>query len=375
MTSSLTALELPAEDAWRFTRLLFHKEVFRSSDSHGMYAWDSPWSYLFNHLEEAPEDILRLLARIATRKPEVFVYLMGEAAVPNWAKLPAPCKAAFFAPSTLRIGRVQERALQGIAQHWESAPPELREHFITQAASPDPEIRTAAATAAMIYRGRDSVLDRILVDSARDVDVRVPRSVLHLLGDGEEDRRFANAYFERTDPDLAAEMLHDLVEARRGAREETPQWKVDLARKCLVKGGDRAQSLLALLHFQEEEAVTESLHEWRASISDETEPIRLGALWAYGRSGGRSPRLDPEKVLALIQGLSKPYRGLALAYLSALMETLPMPLQDLLRPLEAAVDEDGDAVRAGKEERGSGEGRGPWSFLPPGGMVIVKHRP
>jgi hypothetical protein len=105
------------------------------------------------------------------------------------------------------------------------------------------------------------------------------------------------------------------------------------------------------------------LHNWCDSIKEEPEPIRLGALWAYGRSAGGSPKLDPDEVLSLIKGLSHPCRSLALAYFSAQVERLPPYLQEFMTELEAVADKDGDAVRTGKEKRGSNRGNNPWSAL------------
>ena len=134
---------------------------------------------------------------------------------------------------------------------------------------------------------------------------------------------------------------------------------LDLAQECLTKGGERAQTILAFLRFVEREVVTDPLHHWRDSLFDEPEPIRLGALWAYGSSSGRKPRLDPAEVLSLINGLKTPFRSLALAYLSAQIKSLPVQLQDFLRELEDAESEDGNAVQLGKEKRDSIKGNNP----------------
>jgi len=359
--SNLTFAELPSEGAWKVTRLLFRKEVFKSSNGRGMYTWESPWSYLFEHLEEAPAYILRPLERIVVERPDLFVYVMGEVAVAHWAKLPESHKAAFFADSSLKSLRVQEVALQGIARYWEKAPRELRDLFVDQAASKDPAIRVAATTAAWIYGGSgEPVLEKVLLDSASDPDVKVPLEIMHSLGDEERDRRFARVFFERADANLAAEMLFDLIGS---SAEPLPQWKLDLARECLVKGGDHAWSIVGLLHFGGGEAVTNPLHNWRDEITEEPEPIRLGALWAYGRSAGKSPKLDPDKVISSIKGMRNPYRSLALAYLSAQVKGLPGHMQEFIRELETAADEEGEAVRIGKEKRGSSEGNNPWLLL------------
>ena len=359
VASTLTLVELPAEDAWRFTRLLFHAEVIASSDRRGMYTWELPWSYLFERLDEAPDDILQALKRIATAEPDAFVRILGEAAVAHWEKLPEPFKTAFFADTSLRDARAQENALQGIARHWEKMPKELRDLFNAQATSEDPEIRDAAITAAFISRWRGNPdLQKVFLDAARDPEIKIPLGLLHMLDDEEVDRRFARILFERADDLVAAEMLHGLLRSRG---EPLPPWKLDLARECLRKGGDRAWSILAVHHFGNREVLTEPLHDWKDSIAREPEPIRLGALWAYGHSKGKSPKLDPEEVISLIQGLKNPFRSLALAYLSAQVQSLPAELQAFLQELEATASEDGEAVRIGKEKRGSDAGNNPWS--------------
>jgi hypothetical protein len=360
MASTLVSLELPARDAWRFTRLLFR--VFPESDGRGLYTWESPWSYLFEHLEEAPADILRALDAIATKSPDAFVYVLGEVAVAHWEKLSTVQQAAFFAKSSLRRPRVMAKALEGIARNWEKTPGELREFFERQASSDDPEIRAAAMTAAWIYRRHDNpVLDKVLVDAARDPDPKVPLQIMHSLGDEEGDRLFARAFFDRADEVQASEMIHDLL---RVHGEPLPDWKADLTRDCLLKGGDRAWSTLALLHFREDEAATEPFQDWRAPISGQPEPIRLGALWAYGSSRGKRPALGEEGVVSLIEGLTDPFRSLALAYLSAQVEHLPESVRRYLESLEGTEGRDGDAVRSGKEKLDSGEGNNPWRFLP-----------
>lgn len=356
--SNLTSVELPAEDAWRLTRLLFR--VFDSSDGRGLYTLVSPWSYLFEHLEGAPGDILRALENIATSKPDLFVYILGEIAIAHWGKLPESLRRAFFAESSLKTPLVQEKIMQGIAENWEKAPVELRDLFINNATSEDPKIRAVAMTAAWIYRRQDPVLDKLRLGAANDPEVSIPLGIMRFLGDEAEDRRFALKLLDRADAHLAADMLYDLLGPRG---EPLPQWRLDLARECLVRGGDRAWSVLAFLHFREEEAITDPLHDWRDSIAEEPEAIRLGALWAYGRSSGRSPQLTPDEVRSLIKGLRNPSRSLALAYLSAQMDRLPQYLQEFLRKLKNGTNEDGDAVRRGKEKRGSDEGNNPWSFL------------
>jgi hypothetical protein len=234
--------------------------------------------------------------------------------------------------------------------------------FFRQAKHPNPRIRAEAASATWIYRRGGTALEQVLMDAAEDPDVSVPLSILHFLGDEDSDQRFARALFARADSKLATEMLHDLLRPRPEALLE---WKLNLVQDCVAKGGGRAESTLTFLHFKEnkKEAVTGSIRDWRASISEEPEPIRLGALWAYGSSNGKSPALESGEVITLIEGLGQPYRSLALAYLSAQSERLPQSVGEYIQNLETVQGSDGDAVRTGKRHQGSKEANNPWWFL------------
>lgn len=366
MASTLTSVDVPATDAWRILRLLLQNtDVMRRSSHDGLYAWGHPWSYLMEHLREAPRDLLSKLERIANGAPQFFAYMMGEALVKNWESAPEAFRSTVFAKVTLDRPQAQKNVLQGIARHWEEAPQELRELFLRQAKHENPKVRSEAASAAWIYRRENTAtLEQVLMDAAGDPDLSVPLGIFHSLGTQDSDRRFARAVFERADSKLAAEMIFDLAQP---SFEEIPQWKLDLVRDCLAKGGDRAESILAFLHYRgtdERYALTPSAREWRASIPDEPEPIRLGALWAYGSSNGKSPVLAPGEAIALIESLGSPYRGLALAYLSAHSSRLPQSVREHIESLETAQGSDGEAVRAGKKHQNSREANHPWWFLP-----------
>lgn len=316
------------------------------------------------HLQEAPPDLLLALEKMARNEPERFVYMMAEALVEHWGSAPGIFKFAFLQEDVLENPKVQERALESIALHWETVPKELRELFLRQARHENPRIREKAATAASMCRREDTgVLEQIFVDAARDPDVSVPLNILDSLGRGESDERFARALLERADSRLATEVLYELLEP---TYKSFPQWKLDFARDCIAKGGDCAESALAFLHFREDGAksITDSLRQWRASIAEEPEPIRLGALWVYGRWGGQFPALMEAEVIALIEGLGHPYRGLALAYLSAHSARLPQSVCEYIESLESVQGSDGEAVRTGKEHQGVKEINRPWRFLP-----------
>jgi hypothetical protein len=359
MASNLSSVDLPTEDAWKLTRLLFRKEVFKKSTGPGLYAWESPWSYLFEHFEEAPADILRILEKLAAAGPEVFVCILGEVAVAHWKKLPQSYKACFFAESSLRRLSVQKRALQGIAKKWEEAPAELRDLFIRQAASEDPEVRVAAMTAAWTYWHRNPVFfDSLLMKAVQDPDIRVPLRILDASGERERDQRFAEALLERVRGAEAAEMLRKLLEDGLGPEAG---WKMKAAKVCLERGGDLALAVLANGHFERHPHRPTPLWAPHGSLAQEPEAVRLGALHAWAHLGnGERDFLLLQEAIALTRGLSRPYRYWVLYYFSIQAVRLPPEVRAYIDGLEGGEGEDGDAVRHGKRHREPEDGWSQW---------------
>lgn len=363
MASALPLVGAATSDAWRIFRLLLQNDQLMRRSREGSRGLEYPWSYLMKHLQEAPSDLLLDLEEIANNRPKTFVQMMFGALVTNWEVAPSAYKCAFFSKASTEDLWVQENVLDAIALYWELIPQELHDFFIRQARHEKAEIRAEAAIAAGPYPNENSViLDQVLMEAARDPDASVPLSVLQSLKHRDKGQRFARALVERADSELASEMLRYLLQP---SHKELPLWQLDVVRDCVAKGGDRAESTLAFLRQEDgREMVTNSIRQWRASIADEPEPIRLGALWAYGSSNGKSPALESNEVIALINGLGQPYRSLALAYLSAHSKRLPQPIREYIENLETVQGSDGEAVRTGKKHQGSDKANNPWYFLP-----------
>jgi hypothetical protein len=357
----LQIVEVPAEDAWNLVRLLPQKRYLVQGGEPLMEVLHShPWRHFVTHIGEVPDDLRDSLEELASLRPVLFTYALGEVLVERWDAVPASFKKIFLSEKATADPQVQEKVLRAIVSHWEKVPQELRDFFLKQSSQGNWRVREKAASAAWIYWERNPALfDPLFMKAVEDPDIRVPLAVLNESGEYERDQRFAQALLRRVAGAEAAEMLHKLLLESLGPDSG---WKMEAARTCLERGGNLALAVLADAHFR---YPTRSTPLWTPDgpLIQQPEVVRLGALHAYANyHRGDRDFLSPQEAITLAQGLSQPYRYWALCYFSIQAVRLPDEIRAFIDNLEGAEGEDGDAVRQGREHREPENGWSEWSF-------------
>jgi hypothetical protein len=356
----LALVEPPSEDAWRLLRLLLKERYLLAGGQPLIEVYGShAWGYLVKHIGTIPEALRLSLDELADKDPALFTYALGEVLVRVWSETPASFREAFLSKAALVNEKVQEKVLREIAQRWATIPQELRDLFLRQSCHPEYPVRVAVASAAWIYwEDNPAVFDPIFMKAVDDPDIRVPLNVLPSSGKYEQDRQFSEALLRRVDGATAAAMLERFLEY--GAELEST-WRLEVVRKCIEKGGDLARGVLAERHFSANPPKPVPYFSPPDPIFLEPEAVQLGAIHAYAECSGNWI-LSEEEVITLVEGLSRPYRDWALAYLSIQLLHLPQKVHTYIEGLEDAEDEDGHAVREGKKHRNPRSPRVLWRF-------------
>jgi Restriction endonuclease len=360
LAARLVLVEVLAEDAWRLLRLLLKERYLVAGGQPGRDLFgEHPWRYLVQHIDEVPADLAAALDELAAKRPSLFTYALGEVLVERWKELPESYKRAFLSEPAIQNEQVQEKVLRAIASRWNENPEELKSFFLKQASQGNWQVRVAAVGAAWIYsESNPEVLEPIYRDAVNDPDIRVPLAALHPSGKDERDRRFAEALLQRVDGETAADMLQTILREGLGNDE----WKTQVARSCLEKGGELARGVLAERHFSTTPPRPYPFFVPPASLGSAPEVVRLGAIHAYADSSGDRSFLSEEDAIALVEGLSRPYRDWAFVYLSIQALNLPEKVRVYIERLEEAESEDGQSVREGKESRQPKDRRRLWKF-------------
>jgi hypothetical protein len=227
----------------------------------------------------------------------------------------------------------------------------------------DWRIRIEAASAAWIYHHRDPDLyEPLFMKALTDPDVRVPLGVLHGSGEEDHDRRFAEVLLQRVDSVGALEMLQRLTERSMDSESGESGWRPGVIRACVEKGGDLALGVLARQYFSSDPPRPLSYFTPSGPLVQQPESVRLGAIHAYAEGHGRRTFLTEDELIALVEGLSSPYRDWALYYLSIHLLHVPETVRVYIESLEGSEGEDGDAVREGGKKRQSKERCALWRF-------------
>lgn len=346
----LERIEVPSEDAWRILRLLLKERYLVQGGQPSIYLLRShAWSYLVGRFQEIPEDFRSALNELAVRKPTLFTYALGEILVESWPEVPSEFKQTFFHKRSLENEQVQGKVLSAIALHWDDAAQELRDFFLRQASEAEPRVRAEAASAAWIYWERNpQIFDPLYMNAVNDPDISVPLEVLSGSNDYERTRNFAEKLFERADEAVAADMLQTFLEYSSGSKAE---WKTKLIQACIERGGELALGVLAAHFFRRNSQKASPLYTLPEFLPKEPEIVRLGALHAYAHDHGERSYLSEDEAIALVEGLSQPYRVSALVYLSIQSVRLPSKVRAYIEGLEEVDSDDGKVVRHGKKER------------------------
>lgn len=356
---SLEYSDISSQDAWAFLRLLIPKPQIGTRKFN---VFGNPWGYLSRHLNEVPPDLSESLDKRACGDPVSFTYALSDVLVNCWEAAPPLWREAFLSLESLSDSDLQEKTLFSIARCWKNASDELRVLLDQQSTHDDYRIRAAASIAALVhYDSSPESLQPIFESSLQDSNILVPLLVMREgLGIDEHDRKFAQALFERADPTAAAFMLDVFMHNHDW---ENVSWKVELAHLCIAKGEQFAQAVLLCSHQTNDRAQAEYLrYVPPTSPLEESEPVRLAWLWVYANQGDSKRGLTVDQVITLLDGLTYPYRQLALLNLSVQANYLAKQLQRYLKALETRTDEDAVAIQEGKRGRQPAEGRKTYSF-------------
>jgi hypothetical protein len=361
LAARLGLVAVLAEDAWRLLRLLLKERYLVAGGQPAIdLFWGHPWRYLVQHIDEIPSDLSAALEELAVKAPALFTYALGEVLIERWDMVPKAFKRAFLSEPAAQSKQVQEKVLSAIASRWSERPGELKDFFLWQSAQGSWQVRVAAVSAAWIY-GDDNpeALEPIYTNAVGDPDIRVPLASLHPSGENERDRRFVQALLPRVTGAAAADMLQTML---REGLDEGEEWKVEVVRSCLEKGGDLARGVLAKRYYSTNPPKSLPFFDPPKSWNLESAAVRLGVIHAYAEGHGSRAFLSEEDAVALIEGLSSPYRDWALYYLSIQALHLPKGVQAYIEGLETYESEDGNAVREGKGSRQPMDRRTLWKF-------------
>lgn len=345
--SLLNVLPMPEADAWRLLRLLLRKRAMGVGFilSYGGH----PWRYLVHRLANCPADLREPLDELALEQPSLFTYAMSRVLVGRWEDTPEDWRQALLNPEVLSDRHARQNLFIAIAEGWAVAPEELRRMLVEQARVGSSGARAAACIAALVlHESSPQDFHPLYMNAARDADISVPLRVMtEGMGDDEHDREFAEALYERADEAAATQMLIHLTQ--RGKPEI--EWKLDLARRCAIKGGDVARGALA--YYCLNKPLTDEFMGYRLSTSPagESEMIRLAWIWAYINSGGTRPALTADEAIEVVESLTPEFRRLVLFYLSVQAHHLPSGLPEYLARFQDGSAADAEAIEEGAGER------------------------
>jgi hypothetical protein len=334
---------LPTDDAWRVVRML----PDRPGLGVGLIYFGHPWTYVGEHLNELPSDIEDTLDRIAKERPVLFVFALSGVFIEKYSQLPDKWRIPFWDINVLKNEQARKNLFLHIADNWKTVPEELRTLFLKNATNENYRVRADVATAALVcHESAPDELAPVYNASVEDDEIYMPLHVMHDgLGNDEHDRRFAEAVYDRVGSAGAATILNYLIDAR----DEPTGWRLNLAERCVRKGGDFSRAALAY-HCLDKSVSEYFGYALTTSPNNESEIVRLAWLWAYANSKKISSFSDDD-VVPVLESLSDSYRHLALQYFSIQANYLPRPLDDYIKVLTAWTEADSRAVDKGLEDR------------------------
>jgi hypothetical protein len=341
---------LPSADAWQLLEMLFEDPQRGGTKA---TLGESPWTYLFLHLNSAPVALLTKLDRWARESPAFFVYALEEGLVMFWENLSLRLdrlllwRSCLLHPLSLGHPQVQERLLWTIAKDWDVVAHPLRELFDFQSRSQDQEIRSEVISSAMFYSEIHPDLERFAEDALHDSDPRIAVHAFRWGRGGEVHRRFAEGLFERATPGLAAEMALELLQDQRDMTE----WEREALARCERIGGDAAKAAIVYSLLEGTKRASQLGYELQESPSEEPEVVRAAWVWARLNGLQRKAPLSDNDLMNLLRGLmDAQIRGYCLFYASFRSKFLPEGFRAFLSELSEASEEDAHAIRQGQTE-------------------------
>lgn len=351
--------------AWRILDLLF-EEPERGRRT--LLLESSPWSYLFQHLDEAPEGLLTRLDAWAHDDPRWFTEAMCEGLLWSWDRLPGDARrwslwrGAILDRRSWRHPVVRERLVPMIARRWSQAPQALRELFDFQSRSSDWAARALVAARALFYAEDAPELEVFALAGARDHNPHVRLQTVRWGRGDDLHRRIVDMVLADANPGLAACIALDLADE---APEMVPPWRDEVMAECLRRGGDLARAGIAYAAFEGRgQASAEHLEPRLAELPfDEPEAVQAAWIWAHLNSLRGRPKLSDDDLERLLRGLKVAgIRMWCLFYVSQQITVLPDRFAQLLGELAAGQGDDATAIAEGAKRRPSSASRPLLSF-------------
>jgi hypothetical protein len=345
--ASLPRSQIDPFVAWLILELLLEEPGRGSGET--MYL-ESPWAYLFPHLEEVPQSLREKLDSWVAEDPELFVYAMDKGLLLNWDRLPETWRRCLSDLSRFKRRYMREQLVMTTARYWGRAPQIFREVFDFFARSSDPSARALAGSRALFYAEDHADLEKYALEASLDSNPEVRLETFRWGRGDEAHRRVAEALLERATPGMAAEIMLDLLEEE--VREEIVPWEREVLARCEGLGGDAAKAAIAYASFEGKERVDELGYKVAESPFEEPEIVRAAWLWAHLNSLRARPPLSDDDLKRLLQSIRDPkVRGWCLYYVSYQLTALPDSFQGFLAELSESSEDDAEAIREGARER------------------------
>jgi hypothetical protein len=289
-----------------------------------------PWRYLFLHLDQIPPKLTKLLDSRAKQIPELFVVSMAEGLVTNWDQIPALWKTVFLSERVISNHEVQTVVAAAIVMRWNEISRELQEFYRRQTKHSDPRIRACmASTALVLHDETRPEVESLYTPTLNDPDVTVPLTVVsNGLVDSNHARTYATNLIEKATPGMAAHILYGILD--RGIPDV--EWKKEIARECLAKGGDLSR---AVLFFR---GIGNNLEGKAASYTTTeicTFPEELKMAWICRRANNKPATLTGDSVKKVVESMTDKYKLPALLHLSLQYHFLPEDARDYLDQLQS----------------------------------------
>jgi hypothetical protein len=293
--------KIDPHDAWCILELLL-EDPERGSQKN-IYE-ESPWDYLFQHLDEIPLSLSDKLDDWASNDPAAFVYTMDEELIQNWDRLPILWRSSLFHPDCRNRFKVWDRFVRTIVRHWGKASPSIREWFDLVARNPDSSVRALAGSQALFYAELYPDLERYALEAGRDPDLEVRFETFRWGRGDEAHRRVAEALLEGATPGFAADMMLGLFEGE--IRDEIVPWEKDMLLRCERIGGSASQAAITSAIFAGKKHAHYLGYKLTDSPFEEPEIVRAAWLWSHLNSNRLRPQLTDDDLRRLLLGFKEP---------------------------------------------------------------------
>lgn len=345
--ASLPRTKLAPSDAWRVLELLLEEPNRGSGET--IYL-ESPWAYLFLHLEEMPQCLKEKLDAWASEDPGFFVYIMDKGLLLNWDRLSERWRSCLSHPACIQRRSVREQIVRTTARLWSKAPQVYRELFDFLAGSPDRSVRAFVGAEALSYAEEHPDLEEYALRASQDPDPTVRMETFRAGRGGEAHRRVAEALLAVATSGSAADMMLDLLE--EDVREEIAPWERELLARCERLAGDASQAAIAYASFAGKARVKELGYEPAGSPFEEPDIVRAAWIWSHLNSLRARPVLSDDDLERLLKGIQdRRVRDVCLYYTSYQLTALPDRFASLLTELSESSEADADVIHRGASRR------------------------